>query len=663
MAEKTLSIKILLNDKQFMSGMRKTSSFLKKLGGNMQKTGKNLSRNLTLPILAFGAASVKAFDKQQKALAQVEAGLRSTGNAAGFTSEQLQKMAADLQGKTIFGDEVILKDATAQLLTFTNISGEQFARTQEAALDLATRLDGDLKSASIQLGKALNDPVANLSALSRSGIQFSEEQKATIKSLAETNRLADAQTIILDELNKQYGGSAEAAAQAGLGGIQQLQNSLGDLAEEFGKIISENIGPFVEKVKGLVGFLRGLTDEQKKTIVQVAGFAAALGPAIFLLGKITTAIGGLLKIIRVLGGVMATNPIGLIATAIAGLVAGIIFLATSSSDTAIKIRNFFRKMANGVIKVINEMIEGLNKIPLVNIDLIDTLKLEDFKKEVKDTTTDVDNFTKALKKIPKKTTISIERSAAPGRIEPKKTGLIPTDTGGPIKLEPIDKLFQGEQEEFKFGLAAMLDFSDEYIESLQNTLAEVSGLISGISDLFSQLHQKRMMELDNERAKEIENINQSLMSEEKKEKAINDINEKFAKKKAEADKKQAKRSKAIAVLEATIAAALAVVQALPKVGLAIAVGALGAAKVALIKSTPIPAFADGGLVTGATLGLVGEGPGTSMSNPEVIAPLDKLQNLIGQGNGSVEVFGRISGSDILISSDRARKNRDRTRGF
>ena len=375
MAQKNLSIKLTLNDKQFMTGLRKASSSMKRFGNSMQKTGKSLSRNLTLPILAFGAASVKAFDKQQKALAQVEAGLKSTGNAAGFTSDQLQKMASDLQGKTIFGDEVILKDATAQLLTFTNISGEQFARTQEAALDLATRLDGDLKSASIQLGKALNDPVANLSALSRSGIQFSEEQKATIKSLAETNRLADAQTLILDELNKQYGGSAEAAAQAGIGGIQQLQNSLGDLAEEFGKIISDNIGPFVEKIKGLVGFLRGLTDEQKKTIVQVAGFAAALGPAIFLVGKIVTAVGGLIKIIRVLGAVMAANPIGLIATAIAGLVAGIIYLATSSSETAVKIRNFFRKMANGVIEVLNEMIKGLNKVPLVNIDLIEGLYL------------------------------------------------------------------------------------------------------------------------------------------------------------------------------------------------------------------------------------------------------------------------------------------------
>ena len=660
MAEKNLSIKLSLNDKQFMSGLRKASSSMKRFGKSMQKTGKSLSRNLTLPILAFGAASLKAFDKQQKALAQVESGLISTGNAAGFTSEQLQKMASDLQGKTIFGDEVILKDATAQLLTFTNISGEQFARTQEAALDLATRLDGDLKSASIQLGKALNDPVANLSALSRSGIQFSEEQKATIKSLAETNRLADAQTLILDELNKQYGGSAEAAAQAGLGGIQQLQNSLGDLAEEFGKIISDNIGPFVEKIKGLVGFLRGLTDEQKKTIVQVAAFAAALGPVIFLVGKIVATIGGLIKIIRVLTIVMAANPIGLIATAIAGLVAGIIYLATSSSETAVKIRNFFKKMANGVIKVLNEMIEGLNKIPLVNIDLIDTLDLEEFKKEVNETTDDVDNLTKSIKKIPKKRTITIERKAAPARIEPKKTGQVPIDLSRPTELEKIADIKPDGLESFE---EAFFDFSEEYKKSLMNTFSEISNLMGGVSDLFSQLHNRRITQLDNERAKEIENINNSLMSEEAKEKAINNINDKFDKKKAAADKKQAKRAKAIAILEATVATAAAVVKALPNIPLSIAAGVIGAAQIATIASTQIPAFAEGGLVSGATLGLIGEGPGTSMSNPEVIAPLDKLQSMIGQGNGSVEVFGRISGSDILISSDRARKNRDRTRGY
>ena len=72
----------------------------------------------------------------------------------------------------------------------------------------------------------------------------------------------------------------------------------------------------------------------------------------------------------------------------------------------------------------------------------------------------------------------------------------------------------------------------------------------------------------------------------------------------------------------------------------------------------------GGLATGATLAMVGEGPGTSISNPEVIAPLDKLKSMIGDNSsGAVEVFGTISGQDILLSSDRARNNRTRTRGY
>ena len=277
MAEKNLSIKLSLNDKQFQSSLKKSMRSMKKFGGNMKSFGQTLSRNVTLPIVALGAASVAAFDQQAKALAQVEAGLMSTGNAAGFTSAQLQKMAADLQAKTIFGDEVILKDATAQLLTFTNIAGEQFKRTQVAALNLATRLDGDLKSASIQLGKALNDPVANLSALSRSGIQFSKEQKEVIKSLVETNKLAEAQTIILDELERQYGGAAEAAAEAGLGPFQQLQNALSDVSEEFGKLIVENLEPFKKSLLSVIKVLRSLTDEQKAAIVKFGAIAAVIG--------------------------------------------------------------------------------------------------------------------------------------------------------------------------------------------------------------------------------------------------------------------------------------------------------------------------------------------------------------------------------------------------
>lgn len=236
--------------------LRSNDAFKKSSGlvAGIQKGVGNLATSYLGVAAAIGMAktlvvdSVNAYMEQEKAIAQVRAGLESTGGQVGFTLDELRAKATRLQRETLFGDEVILKDATAQLLTFTNISREQFSRTQEAALDLATRLDGDLKSASIQLGKALNDPVANLSALSRSGIQFSKEQKAVINELVSTNRLADAQTLILDELNKQYGGSAKAAAEAD-GGFTQINNTIVDLQETLGKIIVTGIKPFTGELK------------------------------------------------------------------------------------------------------------------------------------------------------------------------------------------------------------------------------------------------------------------------------------------------------------------------------------------------------------------------------------------------------------------------------
>jgi hypothetical protein len=94
--------------------------------------------------------------------------------------------------------------------------------------------------------------------------------------------------------------------------------------------------------------------------------------------------------------------------------------------------------------------------------------------------------------------------------------------------------------------------------------------------------------------------------------------------------------------------------------------ALGGFKSFMMGGMGIQGFADGGLVTGATLAMVGEGPGTSLSNPEVIAPeviapLDKLQSMMGGGN--VNVTGVIRGQDILISNERSALDRNRVRGF
>jgi len=601
----------------------------------MKRTGQSLSRNLTLPLAAFGAASVAAFDKQAKAIAQVDAGLKSTGASVGFTSEKLQQMAADLQSKTLFGDEVILKDATAQLLTFTNITGEQFEKTQVAALNLATRLDGDLKTSSIQLGKALNDPVANLGALAKSGIQFSTEQKALIKSLAETNRLADAQNIILEELEKQYGGSAEAAAQAGAGPLIQLKNQLGDLMEEIGAMLIPVLVDLGNEFKKIIGAFNNLSPEAKKITVVIGILAGALGPLLVVLGSVVT--------------VVATLSIKFIAisAAIAALALGILYVNDNWEafierfsdigwwkNALISMIQFLVEYnpVSQIIKGFDSILEFFDKESLPNPfeDMADGL--EDLKVETKEYENDFQDFG-----------TFIENQA--GKIKTALSGVgdsFGVGGGGGGESQPQAPTFDTSKfTDFSFRVTPIVE------PEAFSLLVKTSEEIDAINQAAKNLGQTQM-----EVAQTFKSAFHSM--------AVS----------AEASGKQMAAAAANAarqVIKAKVAEATAayVADALSKYGLlGIVLGAAAGSVVGSLFNKVIPPFAEGGMVSGATLAMVGEGPGTSAVNPEVIAPLDKLQGMIGNaGGGQVEVFGRLSGSDILISSDRARGNRNRTRGY
>ena len=625
MATKNLSVKLSLNDKQFQSALNKATRSMKKFGRSMQRTGQTLSRTLTLPIVTLGAASVKAFDSQQKAIAQVEAGIISTGQAAGFTSQELQKMAQDLQGKTLFGDEVILKDATAQLLTFTNISGEQFARTQEAALNLATRLDGDLKSASIQLGKALNDPVANLSALSRSGIQFSTDQKEVINSLVETGRLAEAQTIILDELEKQYGGAAEAARLAGLGPFQALGMVLGDLSEEFGAIIMENLEPFRAKVEQITTFLQGLTDEQRRNIVQFAGYAAVIGPVLIIFGKLAVTVGGLINSFKSLTMLALANPFVLLGTAVAGLVS-IMGFAILDTENFIRLALKMGKVGKFIAKIVLGALSAINPKYQAYFSVIDETSeaLDKQEKNLSNSTKSVNANKEAIDKL----TNSLQN------LNNQSSGDVNINKDNTSEFTPIASISPNES-----------------ISSLNEDLNTIPDTLSKVNESF----QSTFEEMDQtSRMLESTMINAFMATADASEASTKDM----IKSAKNAAREQIKTAIAVAVAEK-----LKSVFASVPFPLNVALAAGAASIVGSLFAKLIPPFAEGGLVSGATIGMVGEGPRTSISNPEVIAPLDKLKGFIGEGGGAVEVFGTISGQDILLSSTRASNNRLRTRGY
>ena len=309
-----LLIKIGADSYEFQQKARQVESGLSSLEKKLTSVGKSLSLKVTAPLAALGGVSLHLADVQAKSEAKVQQALKSTNYAVGLNFRQLTDYASQLQGKTLFGDETILNDATARLLAFTNITGENFKRTQALALDLATAMDMDLASASMQLGKALNDPATKLTSLARAGITFSEEQTEVIKKLAETGDVAKAQAMILDELERKFGGQAEAAAKTGLGAVQQLKNAWGDFLEQIGAAMMPVVTKLAQGLSKVVAVLQSMSPALLRTIIAVAGVAAAIGP-------LAMGIGSIIKILPLLsaGFTALLSPVGLIMTAIIAL--------------------------------------------------------------------------------------------------------------------------------------------------------------------------------------------------------------------------------------------------------------------------------------------------------------------------------------------------------
>lgn len=231
MAAGSIVIDLLLKTGAFETDTKRAEKSLKGLKKQTDEL-KNSIKNL-IGAFAIGAtikAVIDATAEQERVTAQLNATLKSTGRYTPELSKNLQSFASSLQSVTKFGDESIV-EMQALLLTFTKIGGDNFNRAQRAILDVATAMGTDLKSAAIQVGKALNDPVKGIAALSRSGIQFTKDQEATIRRLVELGETAKAQEIILGELETQFGGSAEAARNTFGGAIEGLKNTFGDLLE------------------------------------------------------------------------------------------------------------------------------------------------------------------------------------------------------------------------------------------------------------------------------------------------------------------------------------------------------------------------------------------------------------------------------------------------
>lgn len=218
---------------------------LGKAQDSTSKFGHALGTGLRVAAVGAGAAlvglgyglkrGIDDFNESQKVAAQLQAVLKSTGGQANVTAKHVNALAQSLSTMSGVDDEAIGMSENL-LLTFRNVRNEVgkgndiFDQATKATLDLSVAMGTDLHSASILVGKALNDPVKGMTALRRVGVSLSAGQEDVIKHLVATGKSAQAQKIILGELTKEFGGSARAAGQTLSGQLNILKNAFDNAA-------------------------------------------------------------------------------------------------------------------------------------------------------------------------------------------------------------------------------------------------------------------------------------------------------------------------------------------------------------------------------------------------------------------------------------------------
>ena len=222
---------------QILRDLNLTEKGMNRLRGataNLRRSVGALRNNMLLfsftvgSVLAGTRALIEQYRKQLEAQQLLTQGLSNISGVADGASERLQALASSLQKVTTFGDESIIM-AQAQLATF-QLSEETIAALSERMLDLAVGSQTDLISSAKMLGKAFT---GQATALSRAGVLIDRVGLAQ----ARANGPVSEANFLISELDKNYAGLARSLAETELGQFDQLENEIGDLNEEIGRLM------------------------------------------------------------------------------------------------------------------------------------------------------------------------------------------------------------------------------------------------------------------------------------------------------------------------------------------------------------------------------------------------------------------------------------------
>lgn len=271
--------------KELGKTQKQTKSWSQKMQGSFAGAGgamAALGGAAAVGVLVKGVgAAINKAEEMNSLYAITETIIKDTGGAANVTASQVKDMAKEMAFNTGISKAAIT-EGTNLILTFKNIRTEAgegndiFRRTNELMLDMSTVMGTDAKGSAIQLGKALNDPITGVASLARVGVTFTTQQKEQIKTLQESGDLLGAQKVVLEELESQFAGTAEAAADD----TAKIARGFDEITETIGQALIPALAKITPAVLKMVNTSLPAIE---KLAEGVGGFAEESATAVTLL--------------------------------------------------------------------------------------------------------------------------------------------------------------------------------------------------------------------------------------------------------------------------------------------------------------------------------------------------------------------------------------------
>ncbi len=588
----------------FDRAMKKANRSIRKFGSNMQSIGSNLTRNITLPVLAIGGASIKMASDLEETRSKFKTVFSSIEGDALQTAETFKK-SFGLSSQAAMG---LLADTGDLLVGFGFTEKEALnlsKQVNELAVDLAsfTNFSGGATGASQALTKAL---LGEREAIKSLGIAITE---ADLKSFAkeqglvfkELDRVAKAQlTFQLATRQSQKAIGDYARTSEGFANqFRELQERTKDLSADFGTMLLPVAKKLLDNTIKLVDKFQSLSLAEKTAAIESVALAAAIGPALNILGRLILIGPKILGFFFSLGGLIA-------------VLAGAFVLLKNNITQVINLlaNKFASEELASILTAMGAFGEqfgifGAKQLKDLGIAMAtvvttgDDLPVDEFK-----------GFGTILKELGQDI-LDFSKIAELLNLGGGGAGIT---TGGKLNMFPMNK---GRMQDLLFP-----NLSGE-LENITEKTNEMSLAAASFGDILR------------------DSMNQAL-----------DGTQSFAKAFIESVNQMIKRL----IVQLAVMTAIQILFGGPTV--AAKALTLAGLKSNLSDITGVK-LANGGIISGPTLGLMGEYAGAN-SNPEVVAPLSKLKSMIGGGSQQVEVVGRISGTDIFLSNARTSGNRLRS---